>query len=275
MIDSLSIAGIASGAIVAGAALADWGVSEPTKEKIRLSLEQRLYRFRYTTLRTFGRNEIDFSVKAIARLLGPRLFSWHRVGVVAGLYIVVLIALVAQSGQWHLLINFLLLPQALMGAAFFALGISLTIAAARWVSHAPGGRTVLATVALALFHVALFLYWRPVLALADALVMDWILAAARYYSLHFQGISIPGSSQSPLSWHLAIFELEPTRAVKKTIIEYRLLLSGRLGFTMALVGNCLALLLFVLRMGLLAYFLGAVAYVQWIRPVLIWFWTGL
>ena len=276
MSGSLTITTIVSGAIIAGAAIADWGVSDTTKDKIRLSLEKRLYRFRYTTLRTFGHDEIDFSVRAIARLLGPRLFSWHRLAVVTGLYIAVLMALLSRSGQWNLL-NIFALPLAMMGAAFFALGISLTIETARWVTKAWVGRTVLATVVIIAFHIVLFLYWRPVLGLADSLLTDWIVAALRYFYLHFYGISIPGPVQGGawIHWQNLLFALEPTRAAEKAIIEYRLLASGQLGFTTGLVGNCLALLLFALRIGLLGYFLGGVAYVKWIRPALIWFWTGV
>jgi hypothetical protein len=46
-------------------------VAPETKKRLQEKLEGLLYRFRYTTLRTFGRDEIEFSMR-VFDLFGRR-----------------------------------------------------------------------------------------------------------------------------------------------------------------------------------------------------------
>ena len=172
-----------SGELTTLGVVLDWGVGPDTKQRIQTKLEGLLYRFRYTTMRTFGRDEIEFSMR-VFDLFGRRFFSLRRLLFVVSVYVTLALLFGIVLPIDHDPIPEIasaregMAPFLMIGSAIlFAFSITFTI----WIStlslRLAGGPTFIGTVVLLIVHLALFIVWRPLTftALGMALVIVYAL----------------------------------------------------------------------------------------------------
>lgn len=161
------------GLLLAAGRFIDFLMSQSEKKRFRGWLEEWWYRFEYLEWPTLGRAEATAAIEIWDRIVGPRLFSVHRLGVAsfvviasatlsvltaddpktnqdAGMLFVVLLVLVATSFSFTRFLSTLAIraPERHFGAVFFAL---------------------LGT------HIALFLLWRPITRLLYQTI-GWVVS---------------------------------------------------------------------------------------------------
>jgi hypothetical protein len=74
----MTIGAVCAGGLVALGAILDLLCSAEEKARLRVLLEAKLYRFRYVTPRSFGREEMTFAIGLLERVFGSRFWSWRR-----------------------------------------------------------------------------------------------------------------------------------------------------------------------------------------------------
>jgi hypothetical protein len=267
--ETFTIANIVSATLVGAAAVADWGVSDRTKETIRNWLESRQYGFRYTTLGTFGQKEIAFSISVVEKAFGSRLFSWRRLNALIAAYIICFFVYSLHPKRHGVppgLVETISVDAAYM--ALFALSISLTIWASKLIGKVPGGNTIAATFVLTIFHFLLFVYWRPIVEFLPTITNFYAQGGAGAWSgfinslVHsLDGIWVP----LPLALEIQSWSY---------VVSYEGWVQENVPQT-AVVADLTGVFAYVLRIGLTLTFLIGVLYVSVLRPILIWFWTGL
>ena len=161
MADSLSVAAVVAGTLTTLGVVLDWGVAPETKKRIQVKLEGLLYRFRYRSWRTFGRDEIEFSMRVFDSF--GRFFTLKRLIVVtsmfAGLFALIEVRghSIAYSSDSNLK-DYVAIELALRMLLFSA---SLSYSA--WISRAvlrlPKGDTILGTIVLLILHLLLLIIW--------------------------------------------------------------------------------------------------------------------
>lgn len=269
MTDSLSLAAVVAGGLTAIGLILDWGVSPETKKAIQDELERRLFKFRYTSMRTFGRDEIGFSMR-VFDLFGRRLLSWQRLAAVIVTYaLLMLIALLLWQFDekprglglfgWHTAIV------ASVNAVFFAFSISLTM----WLSNLwlrmPGGATLAGAIALMVTHLVLLFLWRPFVETMVNEVTKPLIGIQFTWqgaSQNFVGMA-EAYARNPLPNFENVALLSEAMGEPKWVVAL-------------LITDIIApLLANGLRIGLAMVFILGHFYIQYLRPSLIWFWSAL
>jgi hypothetical protein len=170
------VAVVACGLTTLGVVL-DWGVDPQTKRLLQERLEGLLYKFRYTTWRTFGRAEIEFSMR-VFDLFGWRFFSWRRLIVVAAFLVLVGGSLtIVTSLEVHKLSlgapPVSLVLYAILTGVLLATSISITIWICQMMLRLPGGATIAGSAVAFVLHLLLLAFWRPFVGLTTNYVAVW------------------------------------------------------------------------------------------------------
>ena len=258
MAESFDTVAVVAGGLTALGVVLDWGVAPQTKQRLQTKLESLLYRFHYTTLRTFGRDEIAFSVR-VFDLFGQRFFSWRRVAVVGLFYASITIicginmSLDGPDSDWRVL-----LVRWVLSFLLFSCSISFTIWACRAMLRWPGGATLGGSIILLLVHLFLLSVWGTVLVL----VGDGVAA------LMLGGIDMKWWGMAAFRAFLATLRSGPFGHYVYPILD---LFSGNTGpqHVVFAVESIAALTANGLRIGLAILFFAGFIYVGVVRPALV------
>jgi hypothetical protein len=297
MSDIVTVGSIIAGGLATIGGALDYLVSPNEKQRIRDRLEPFFYKFRYLSWRTFGREEIEFSISVLERFFGPRLFStrrWAAALLMTILAIVIEVSIAAaNSGDsiwWKLEwiasdggpIGLVFM---LVGTVTAALSFSLSLFLSKTTLRVPGGATIPGLIVLLVIHVILLILWRPFVAFAE----DWVKAIAVLSTIPRSAFRPPITSwfdYVPLMLSAAWIGIQN---YYKQLIDLGLwnwfvetyFPVDELNTAMGQEGNyalfegILALLVNLLRFALSIGFLGIVLYIKMVRPLIIRAWSAL
>lgn len=280
MADLDTVAVIAVGLTTLGVVL-DWGVAPETKQRLQTKLEGLLYRFRYATWRKFGADEIAFSLR-ILDLFGRRFFSWRRLAVVVTLYATLAVALFLAVGPDTRGATILGdCVEISTSAVLFSISISYTLWLSRFVLRLPLGDTFIGTLLLLIWHIAILAAWRPLVEVLVAIPamavlgsldpLEWLQVIVYRYKRYTSGLADVGL------WELinivfrvhirtVLLAFDPPRAYLGPIIDFHLVIA---------VDEIASLLVNIFRIVLVLLFVFGFVWAKALRPILIWFWSGL
>jgi hypothetical protein len=259
--------------------LLDWLVPQNIKQQLQTKLESLLYKFRYTTLRTFGREEIEFSLR-ILNLLGRRFLSWQRLAALLTVYAVVAACLWIQLHDSQARIYpgdgwLQLLVHISISVLFFSLSISCTFWLCRLMLTVPFGTTFVGTCVLLLVHLLLLVVWRPIIA--EVMVTAAELVRGRVYfplvdwEHVWDDLSDLLSGGHSLADHISTIYLGHVHILASASAST----SASQIFVVGAADDAVALLANGLRLTLAFIFILGFGYTRLLRRALIWFWSAL
>jgi hypothetical protein len=280
--ETLDLVAIIAGGLTTLGVVLDWGVTPETKQRIQTRLEGLLYRFRYTTPRTFGRDEIEFSMRVL-HLFGERFFSWRRLVFVVLTYATICAAILLLEHVQRLQVyGFQLRIAEAFILTFSAIAFSLSISYTLWLCHLmlriPYGSSFLGTIVLLMLHLFLLIAWRAILRFITNTLYTWLLDGPDLDSAFFVlGVDI-GDYERMFAHGLwdgvrsAFFSLYLGSLYALT----GKLTPGLLPFSFLYAAeSAAALFANAFRISLALIFVSGFFYVRTVRPVLIWFWSAL
>jgi hypothetical protein len=202
----------AMAAVAAVAAFVDFLLGPPGQEKLRDKLTDWWHWLSEIQWRNFGSREASFAVNVIDKFCGPRLNTWKRLVVSAGIVVIlvlstILIAIIVipkgPPWQWtsedgKSMDYFLQSAPVELGLSILFVGISFSIARflSQWVAKLGDRGSAVWFLLLVFIQLALCIFWPPVMELLRAL-----------YTLRLQKL-LPWHSHS--IWPHATFDLSET-----------------------------------------------------------------
>jgi hypothetical protein len=263
----MTFGAVCAGGLVALGAVLDFLYSAEEKARLRVLLEATLYRFRYVTPRSFGREEMTFAIGLLERVFGSRFWSWRRwigvslVSLMAFAYAVLVVWPKLENGYVYSLMMLLITT---VGTA---LSVSLSIWLSRFALGVPGGTSLVGILCLLAVHITLFVFWRPIVESAQLVVGGLIhhlgLASPKDYP-RVLWLDLLELIDAPLSWGRSPTLGENTEP-RINVNEY-LVTAASTSLVSLFAGS--------LRLLLSAWFVIAVVYVRIVRPLIIRAWTA-